>query len=105
MITAIVNFQLPTDITPDAAAKVYEASVPLYQGVPGLVRKYYLFDSETNVAGGAGGGVNNAASILRDASSRLLRMKLRDAPKWALLRMKLCGWTGCWVSRAASTVA
>ncbi len=52
MITAIVNFQLPADIAPETVAQAFEASAPNYEGVAGLVRKYYLFDPETKIAGG-----------------------------------------------------
>jgi hypothetical protein len=51
MITAIVRFRLPPDTTLTAATEMYRNSVPKYQAVPGLVRKYYLF------ADGYGGGV------------------------------------------------
>lgn len=52
MITAIVRFPLPKGMTLDDAKAVYEKSVPNYQGVPGLVRKYYLFGQDQ-----MGGGV------------------------------------------------
>lgn len=52
MITAIVNFQLPADATLEQVTPLFEASVPRYQGAPGLVRKYYLFDPDTRVGGG-----------------------------------------------------
>lgn len=52
MITAIVNFQLPDDLTLDNAKVAFEASTPRYEGLAGLVRKYYLFDPETRVGGG-----------------------------------------------------
>jgi hypothetical protein len=52
MITAIVRFPLPKGMTLDDAKAVYEKSVPNYQGVPGLVRKYYLFGQDQ-----IGGGV------------------------------------------------
>ena len=52
MITAIVRFPLPKGMTLDDAKAVYEKSVPNYEGVPGLVRKYYLFGQDQ-----MGGGV------------------------------------------------
>lgn len=52
MITAIVRFKLPSTVTRDEATALYKSSMPKYQGLPGLVRKYYLFDEQ-----GVGGGV------------------------------------------------
>lgn len=51
MITAIVRFKLPENVTLDAATKLFEGSAPKYRGLPGLVRKYYLYGE------GQGGGV------------------------------------------------
>lgn len=51
MITAIVRFKLPPGTTLKDAGAKFQASAPSYSGVPGLVRKYYLF-SEDGTAGG-----------------------------------------------------
>lgn len=51
MITAIVNFPMTDDVTLDQARELFEGSAPKYKGLPGLVRKYYLFGN------GKGGGV------------------------------------------------
>lgn len=51
MITAIVKFPLPAGTTVEEARAKFEASAPNYEGLPGLIRKYYLFDE------GTGGGV------------------------------------------------
>ncbi len=51
MITAIVNFPLPADVDLDKAKAMFEQTAPRYAGMPGLVRKYYLFGN------GKGGGV------------------------------------------------
>ena len=51
MITAIVRFKLPADVTLEKATQLFEGSAPKYQGLAGLVRKYYLH------APGVGGGV------------------------------------------------
>ena len=51
MITAIVNFPLPADVDLDQARTMFEQTAPRYAGMPGLVRKYYLFGN------GKGGGV------------------------------------------------
>jgi hypothetical protein len=42
MITAIVQFALPKPITLEEAARAFESTAPKYQGLRGLVRKYYL---------------------------------------------------------------
>jgi hypothetical protein len=52
MITAIVRFTLPKGTSLQDAKAMFEKSVPNYQGVPGLVRKYYLFGQDQ-----VGGGV------------------------------------------------
>jgi hypothetical protein len=51
VITAIVRFKLPSTVKRDEATALYKSSMPKYQGLPGLVRKYYLFDEQ-----GVGGG-------------------------------------------------
>jgi len=51
MITAIVRFKLPEGTTRAEAAKLFEGSAERYRGLPGLVRKYYLF-GEDGTAGG-----------------------------------------------------
>ena len=51
MITAIVRFKLPANVTLDAATELFKGSAPKYQNLPGLVRKYYLYGE------GTGGGV------------------------------------------------
>ena len=52
MITAIVNFRLPTDVDAKKAAELFKGSAPKYRGMKGLVRKYYLFDAEKRIGGG-----------------------------------------------------
>lgn len=52
MIVAIVNFQLPSDVTAEQARKLYAASAPEYRAMKGLVRKYYLWDADTHIGGG-----------------------------------------------------
>src|SRR5438045_19492 len=51
MITAVVRFKLPADVTLAAATELFKGSAPKYQKLPGLVRKYYLYGE------GQGGGV------------------------------------------------
>ena len=52
MITAIVQFKLPEGTTREQAQTLFEASVPRFQGLPGLIRKYYLY-REDGMGGGA----------------------------------------------------
>jgi hypothetical protein len=63
MITAVVRFPLPQGTTRDDAKAMFEKSAPNYRGVPGLVRKYYLFGDDRT-----GGGVYLWNS--RDAAER-----------------------------------
>jgi hypothetical protein len=64
MITAVVRFKLPQDTSPEAAKALFEKSAPNYKGVPGLVRKYYLFGEDRT-----GGGVYLWES--REAAERM----------------------------------
>ncbi|MCW9033795.1 MAG: YdhR family protein [Rhodospirillales bacterium] len=54
MIITVVNFSLPEGMSNEEAAKLFEASVPRYQDLPGLRRKHYLLgqDNKTGVGGG-----------------------------------------------------
>jgi hypothetical protein len=52
MITAIVRFKLPPTIDAARAAELFEGSAPKYQGLAGLIRKYYLFDAASRTGGG-----------------------------------------------------
>ena len=51
MITAIVRFKLPADVSLADAKALFLGSTPKFQGLPGLLRKYYLKGD------GVGGGV------------------------------------------------
>jgi hypothetical protein len=63
MITVFVRFPLPQSITRDDAKEMFEKSAQNYRGVPGLVRKYYLYGDDQT-----GGGVYLWHS--RDAAER-----------------------------------
>jgi hypothetical protein len=52
MITAIVRFKLPATVDSADAAELFRGSAPKYQGLAGLIRKYYLFDAESRTGGG-----------------------------------------------------
>lgn len=53
MIVAIVRFPLSDGMTAEQTRASFEASAPSYQGLPGLLRKYYLRSED----GSEGGGV------------------------------------------------
>ena len=52
MITAVVRFKLPADVTLASATELFKGSAPKYQNLPGLVRKYYLRSEDGRTAGG-----------------------------------------------------
>jgi hypothetical protein len=52
MITALVQFELPSPISLAEATRRFEASAPKYQNLAGLVRKYYIRSDDGRVAGG-----------------------------------------------------
>ena len=52
MITAIVRFKLPATIDAKKAAELFKGSAPKYERLAGLIRKYYLFDAESQTGGG-----------------------------------------------------
>jgi len=52
MITAIVEFKLPQPITVAQARETFLSTAPKYQGMPGLIRKYYFLSQDGSKAGG-----------------------------------------------------
>ena len=52
MITALVQFALPSPISLAEATKRFESSAPKYQNLKGLVRKYYVRSEDGRSAGG-----------------------------------------------------
>jgi hypothetical protein len=52
MITAIVEFKLPQAITLAQAKETFLSTAPKYQGMPGLIRKYYFLSEDGAKAGG-----------------------------------------------------
>ena len=51
-VTAIVRFAVPEGKSQADMAATFEASAHLYQGVKGLIRKYYLISEDVGTAGG-----------------------------------------------------
>jgi len=52
MITVIVEFKLPQPMTRSQARDTFLSTAPKYQGMPGLIRKYYVVSPEGDKAGG-----------------------------------------------------
>ena len=52
MVTAIATFQLPKPITLNQAREIFLSTAPKYQGVAGLIRKYYLLSQDGTTVGG-----------------------------------------------------
>lgn len=82
MITAIVKFPLPEGTSAADARAMFEKSAPKYEGIPGLVRKYYLFGED-----GTGGGVylwesrEAAERVYSDEWKQTIRERYGSAPK------------------------
>lgn len=52
MVTVIVQFNLPAPLARADAVKQFLSAAPIYQAMPGLIRKYYaLSDDGTSGAG------------------------------------------------------
>ncbi len=52
MITVTVIFPTPEGATLKNITEAFRSTTPRYEGLPGLIRKYYLFDPELGVGGG-----------------------------------------------------
>jgi hypothetical protein len=52
MITVIVEFGLAQPISSQQAREIFLSTAPKYQGVPGLIRKYYFLSPDGTSAGG-----------------------------------------------------
>jgi heme-degrading monooxygenase HmoA len=52
MITAVVQILLPKPISLEEATRAFESTAPKYQGLQGLVRKYYLRSEDGRRTGG-----------------------------------------------------
>ena len=52
MITAFVQFKLPSAMSRDRAKEVFMGTAPKYQAAPGLIRKYYLLSEDGGTVGG-----------------------------------------------------
>lgn len=52
MITAIVQFKLPSPVSRDKAQEVFLGTAPKYRESAGLIRKYYLLSDNGETGGG-----------------------------------------------------
>jgi len=52
MITVIAEFKLPQPISGQTAQEIFLGTAPKYQGMPGLIRKYYFLTPDGSKAGG-----------------------------------------------------
>ena len=52
MITAIVQFKLPSPLSREKASRLFLDSAPKYRETRGLIRKYYLRSMDGAAAGG-----------------------------------------------------
>ena len=52
MITALVQFKLPTAVSREKAKEIFEGMAPKYREVPGLKRKYFLLTQNGESVGG-----------------------------------------------------
>ena len=52
MITVIVEFKLPKPVTREQARATFLSTAPKYQGMAGLIRKYYFVTPDGAKAGG-----------------------------------------------------
>ncbi len=51
-VTVIVGFAIPERVSADEVNAAFQKSIPKYQGVQGLQRKYYLKSDDGKTAGG-----------------------------------------------------
>ena len=89
MIPAIVRFKLPASIDASKAAELSSGSAPKSRDLPGLVRKYYLFDAEKPPAAAAISGkaarrpsvstIPNGAKMIAERLEPNPRSGFRDA--------------------------
>ena len=51
MITAIVQFDLPSDVDRQKAAETFQSIAPLYRDMDGIIHKYFCYSDEGKGAG------------------------------------------------------
>ena len=53
MITVLVRFKVPAGTSRSQVAENMQKAAPRFQGVPGLIRKNFLYDEKNGIGGGA----------------------------------------------------
>jgi len=87
MITVIVEFKLPEKITREQACATFLSTAPRYQGMPGLLRKYYFLSQDGAKAGGVylWRSQEDAERIYTDEWKAFVREKYGTDPSLAYL--------------------
>lgn len=82
MITAVVQFKLTEGTSLDDATAIFQNTAPRYRGMPGLLRKNYLFDPQTCTGGGCYLFESRAAAevVFDDAWRALIKEKYGAEP-------------------------
>ena len=82
MITAITTFKLPKPITREEARQIFLSTAPKYRGVPGLLRKVYVFSDDGATVGGVylWNSRGEAEAMYTDAWRAFVRGKYKTEP-------------------------
>lgn len=82
MITVIAEFTLPEPITSRTAQQIFLGTAPKYQGMPGLIRKYYFLTPDGTKAGGVylWQSQEDADSLYTDEWKAFVRSKYGSDP-------------------------
>ena len=82
MIAVIATFKLPQRLSVEEARRIFRSTAPKYQGVPGLVRKYYVLSEDGQSAGGVylWRSRRDAEALYTDAWKAFVREKYGTDP-------------------------
>ena len=70
MITVIAEFRLPRPMTAAQARETFMSTAPKYQGMAGLLRKYYFLSQDGSKAGEIDPELAQDAGVVRPADDR-----------------------------------
>jgi len=87
MITTIVEFELAQPLSCEQAKEIFLSTAPKYQGMPGLIRKYYFINQEGTRSGGVylWQSRQDADRLYTDDWKAFVRGKYGVAPKVSYL--------------------
>ncbi len=87
MITAIVEFQLPSPLSLEEARTTFQSTAQKYVNMPGLVRKYYFRTEDGAKAGGIylWKSKQDALAVYTDEWKTFVRGKYGTEPKLTFL--------------------